>query len=97
MADHAVSSGALPGALAWYRAAALTGDARSIGTVERPTLYVWSSGDAALGWDAAERTGDHVSGEYRFEVLEGVSHWMHRDNPVRVCQLIDDHVLAHRP
>jgi pimeloyl-ACP methyl ester carboxylesterase len=41
-----------------------------------PTLYVWSDQDPSLGRDAAEATASLVTGPYRFEVLEGVGHWI---------------------
>ena len=72
--EHMQGPGALRAALNWYRA-----NARSplnIGRVTVPTLYVWSTKDPALGRAAAEATRKYVTGPYRFEVLEGVSHWV---------------------
>ena len=74
--------------LGWYRAAA-----RSVlggggpGTVTVPTTYVWSDGDPALGRWAAEHTGEWVSADYRFEVLEGVSHWIPDERPEELARL----------
>jgi pimeloyl-ACP methyl ester carboxylesterase len=85
--------GALSAALAWYRAAR----ARawwSIGAIDVPTLYVWSTGDRALGRDAAEHTGEQVRGAYRFEVLDGVSHWITHEVPDRVLALLHAHLDA---
>jgi hypothetical protein len=39
-------------------------------------LHVWSDQDPALGREGAEATADHVEGPYRFEVFEGVDHWI---------------------
>lgn len=72
---------ALTGGLNWYRAADIT-MADGMGEITVPTMYVWSTEDIALGREAAEWTGDYVAGPYRFEVLEGVSHW--------VCELAPD-------
>jgi pimeloyl-ACP methyl ester carboxylesterase len=83
--------GALSGALAWYRAASARA-LQKIGPVLPPTLYVWSSGDTALGRNAAERTREWVIGPYRFEVLEGVSHWIQREEPDRLVQLLLSHL-----
>ena len=81
-------------ALAWYRA--LPFSARSaVRKIEVPTLYVWSSADAALGRRAAEATGDQVSGPYRFEVLEGFTHWLPETAPGLVSSLISGHVREH--
>ena len=67
------------GALAWYRAAVrggLRGGGEPVGVVRVPTTYVWSDEDPALGRWAAERTEKWVDADYRFVVLEGVSHWI---------------------
>ncbi|MEY2477971.1 MAG: hypothetical protein QOG87_3286 [Actinomycetota bacterium] len=66
---------AMTAALNWYRAASI-GDVEGMGPITTPTLYVWSDNDVALGRDAAEATAAHVQGPYRFEVLEGISHWI---------------------
>ena len=53
--------GALTAALNWYRAmdgGALTG----LNPVCVPTLYVWSTGDVAFGWAAAQNTAECVQG-----------------------------------
>ena len=60
-----------------------------------PTLYVWSTEDIALGRAAAEATADHVTGPYRFEVLEGVSHWIPDVAADRLSPLLLDHLAAH--
>jgi len=82
---------AMTGALNWYRAASI-GDVRGMGPITAPTLYVWSTNDAALGREAAEATGQHVDGPYRFEVLEGVSHWIAEEAPDRFTALLVDHL-----
>jgi pimeloyl-ACP methyl ester carboxylesterase len=82
--------GALTAALNWYRALPF-GD-RSLGPVTVPTTYVWSTGDRFLTRRAAELTADHVTGPYRFEVLEGVSHWIPEVAPERVVELVLDRV-----
>jgi pimeloyl-ACP methyl ester carboxylesterase len=86
--------GALEAALAWYRSM----DAEVLGgldAVRVPTLYVWSSGDRAFSREAAERSATHVEAAYRFEVLEGVSHWIPETEPDRLSALLVDHLLAH--
>ena len=57
-----------------------------------PTLYVWSSDDPALGRTAAELTAEHVSGPYRFEVLDGVSHWIPEMEPDAAAELVLSHI-----
>lgn len=81
---------AMTGALDWYRAADL-GLVEGLGPITMPTMYVWSTYDPALGREAAEATGGHVDGPYRFEVLEGVSHWIPEQAPGELNALL----LAH--
>jgi pimeloyl-ACP methyl ester carboxylesterase len=81
--------GALTGALNWYRALPFEVTAvRDAKPVTVPTLYVWSTKDVALGRKAAELTARFVSGPYRFEVLEGVSHWIPEEAPDEVVRLV---------
>jgi pimeloyl-ACP methyl ester carboxylesterase len=79
---------ALTGGLNWYRA---NDFGATIGPITVPTMYVWSTDDVALGREAAEGTGAQVSGPYRFEVLEGVSHWI----PEVAADALDALLLDH--
>jgi pimeloyl-ACP methyl ester carboxylesterase len=83
--------GALTAALNWYRALpfSVAGAARPA-PVAVPTTYVWSTGDVALGRKAAELTRRYVSGAYRFEILDGVSHWIPEQAPDDVIRLFLD-------
>jgi pimeloyl-ACP methyl ester carboxylesterase len=74
---------ALSAALNWYRANSfspdlLEGSERRTGVpdIEVPTMHIWSSNDTALGRQGAELTAQFVSGTYRYEVFEGVNHWV---------------------
>jgi pimeloyl-ACP methyl ester carboxylesterase len=81
--------GALTAALNWYRATEI--DSMSgVGAIRVPTMYVWSTEDIALGRDAAEATAQHVTGPYRFEILDGVSHWIPETAPDSVNSLLLD-------
>jgi pimeloyl-ACP methyl ester carboxylesterase len=82
--------GALTAALNWYRT--MRGFQVPPSTV--PTLYVWSTKDAALGRRAAEATAEFVRAPYRFEVLEGVSHWIPEEVPDRVAALVLEHIRS---
>jgi pimeloyl-ACP methyl ester carboxylesterase len=77
------SEAALDAALNWYRAAATGGSsglaARDVPPVTVPTLYLWGSRDATVGRIAAERTAEHVTGPYAFEVIEGAGHFLTDD------------------
>ncbi len=74
---------ALDAALNWYRANSFsppldqaTNRRSDTPDIETPTMYIWSTEDTALGRQGAELTSSFVSGEYRYEVFEGVNHWI---------------------
>ena len=83
--------GAMTAALNWYRAMAAQ-EVVDVGAVEVPTLYVWSTEDAAIGRRAAEECGRFVTAPYRFEVLHGVSHWIPETAPDALNALLLDHL-----
>jgi pimeloyl-ACP methyl ester carboxylesterase len=83
--------GVLTAGLNWYRAMDAE-SARGVGIVCMPTMYVWSTEDIALGRRAAEDTASWVSGPYRFEVLEGVSHWIPDEAAEALNGLLLDHL-----
>jgi len=86
--------GALTAALNWYRALDAS-EVSSLPPVMVPTLYVWSTGDLALGRVAAEATAEYVAGSYKFVVLNGVSHWIPEEAPEELGRLLLDHLAAH--
>jgi pimeloyl-ACP methyl ester carboxylesterase len=83
--------GAMTAALNWYRAAD-PGLVEGLGPITTTTMYVWSTYDPALGRDAADGTAAHVEGPYRFEVLEGVGHWIAEETPDALNTLLVDHL-----
>jgi pimeloyl-ACP methyl ester carboxylesterase len=83
--------GALTAALNWYRAMDRTAT-ENLPPIVVPTLYVWSTGDIALGRGPAEATAQYVAGRYRFEVLEGVSHWIPESAPKELNRLLLEHL-----
>jgi pimeloyl-ACP methyl ester carboxylesterase len=84
--------GALTAALNWYRAGRPDG---AIGVIDVPTLYVWSTEDSAFGPAAAQETEQWVNGPYRFETLQGVSHWVPEEAPETLSRLLLEHLQAH--
>src|SRR5688572_11278676 len=70
--------GALTAALNWYRA--MSSDT-PVDEVARPTTYVWSDADVAVGRIAAEGCAEYVTRDYRFVELAGVSHWVPEQAP----------------
>lgn len=82
------------GPINWYRAVPLgTGDPLS--EAKAPTLYVYGDRDHYLTRYAADRTARYVSGPYRYEVLEGMSHWLPTGAAEQVSTLLCDHLAAH--
>jgi len=82
--------------LQWYRALAGVPSPASQAACTVPTTFLWSSGDVALSRRGAELTGRYVDAPYRFEVLEGVSHWLPEQVPGVVADLVTDRVLHGR-
>ena len=86
--------GALTAALNWYRAnshpAQELGRRRRVPAVAAPTLGIWSSGDEYLLEEPMRRSSEHVKGEWRYERIEGASHWLQLDAPDRVNELLLD-------
>ncbi|NNE74538.1 MAG: alpha/beta hydrolase [Acidimicrobiales bacterium] len=66
---------AMSAALDWYRAIDLIA-IESGQTIDLPTLFIWSTGDTALGREQAEGTADYVTGPYTFVEIPDVSHWV---------------------
>lgn len=66
---------AMVAALNWYRAS-FNADGFAVGPITVPTMFIWSTGDDFLGPDPAAITGDFVEAGYRFEIIEGVDHWV---------------------
>jgi pimeloyl-ACP methyl ester carboxylesterase len=87
-----LAGGGLSAALNWYRALRPAGT--RLGPVEVPTLYVWSDRDTALGPVAASATARYVRAPYRFEKLNGVSHWVPETRPEQLTELIFDHLAS---
>ncbi|HTO54897.1 MAG TPA: alpha/beta fold hydrolase [Myxococcota bacterium] len=86
--------GALTAALSWYRAnvnpARPNVLAMDYPPVKAPTLGIWSSHDAYLTEAQMTASKAFVEGPWRYERLEGASHWLQLDQPERVSSLILD-------
>jgi pimeloyl-ACP methyl ester carboxylesterase len=87
-----IESGALTPAINWYRALPFSSP-RYLQRVTRPTTYVWSADDIALGRRCAQLCERYVTGPYRFEVVDG-SHWIPEEKPEFVRDLIVDRIRA---
>lgn len=76
--------GVLDRALGWYRAE----HPDDVPDVAVRTMFVWGDRDTVVSPEAARFTADHVSAEYRFEVLEGVGHWVPEQAPKDLSTLL---------
>ncbi|HEX6800521.1 MAG TPA: alpha/beta hydrolase [Ktedonobacterales bacterium] len=84
--------GALTAGLNWYRAnmspQRLAGPPPQLPPVQAPTLSIFSTGDLYLTEDAMLRSAEHVTGPWRYERIEGVSHWIPVEAPERLNRLL---------
>lgn len=99
LTDEDVASLSEPGALTaafnYYRAMPLTDPRADCRKVTVPTLHIWSNRDLTFAEKGAQVCGDYVTGEYRFEVLDGVSHWILDEAPEEVTGLVLDWFATH--
>lgn len=84
--------GALTAGLNWYRAnmdpTEPTLQAMDFPDVTVPTLGVWSSGEHYCGEAQLRDSERFVKAEWRYERIEGASHWIPLDAPESVTRLI---------
>jgi len=85
---------ALTSALNWYRATHPT-LMRGIPPVSVPTLFVWSTLDPAISREAADGCTRYVTGPFRYEVFEGVDHWVPELAADRLSGLLIEHLATH--
>jgi pimeloyl-ACP methyl ester carboxylesterase len=79
--------------LNWYRANLHPRgelERRALPPVQADTMGIWSDGDAYLTENGMKRSGEHVTGSWRYERIEGAGHWMQLDRPQRVNELLLD-------
>jgi len=84
--------GALTASLNWYRANASPENSVperwALPSVKAPTLGVWSSGDRYLTETQMLLSYQNVSSSFRYERIEGASHWLQLDRPDLVNELL---------
>ena len=83
--------GALTAALNWYRAnlaPRMPGPPPELPPVKAPTLGVWSTGDHYLEGQRVRESGAYVQGPWRYEQIDGASHWIPLDAPGRLNSLL---------
>jgi pimeloyl-ACP methyl ester carboxylesterase len=84
--------GALTAGLNWYRANSNpeqeVGPREPLPSVAASTLGVWSDGDNYLAERAVVASSAYVTGPWRYERIDGASHWLQLDAPERVNELL---------
>lgn len=92
--DHWIEDLSRPGRLTagmnWYRANLSKLWTADFPRVPIPVLGIWSDGDVALAEDQMIGSAAFVDASWRYERLEGVSHWVPLDAPDRLSELILD-------
>jgi len=87
--------GRLEASLAWYRAnvppSSWVGESAFVfPPVACPVMGVWSSEDMALTEGQMTRSASSVSGDFRYERIDGVSHWIPVEAPDQLNALLVD-------
>lgn len=79
--------------LNWYRANVANRQVTNpgLGATTVPTMFFWSDGDTFLCRDGADLTAQYVTGPYRFEVVQGVNHWI----PDLASDVVNPLLLEH--
>jgi pimeloyl-ACP methyl ester carboxylesterase len=100
--DHAerdaramAETGALTGALNWYRAILFRKPTALSRQISVPTMFIWSDGDTACLEPGARDNARFVTADYRFEILRDVTHWIPDDEPDRVADLLLEWFAQH--
>ena len=85
--------GALTASLNWYRAnlaPRMPGPALELPPVRVPTLGIWSTNDHYLDGERMKKSGAYVEAPWRYEMIDGASHWIPLDAPDRLNALLLD-------
>lgn len=86
--------GALTAALNWYRANmdldTWTEEGWEMPRVCAPTMGIWSSGDIYLSEGQMMGSSQFMDAEWRYERVEGASHWLMLDRPQAINALLLD-------
>jgi pimeloyl-ACP methyl ester carboxylesterase len=92
------ASGSLTPALNYYRAnvppRTWLSPGRPLPPIAAATMGVWSSGDMALTERQMTNSAQHITGEWRYERLDGPGHWMQLEAPDEVNRLLLDFLPA---
>jgi pimeloyl-ACP methyl ester carboxylesterase len=83
--------GALTASLSWARAnlaPRMPEPPKELPPVKAPPLGIWSTGDHYLEGQRFRESGTYVQGPWRYEQIDGASHWIPLDAPGRLNDLL---------
>ena len=80
--------GRLTAALNWYRANLSAVTIRRWPRSRVPTLGPWGSSDKFLAEDQMQHSERYVDSEWSYGRLDGAGHWLPRERPDEVAQII---------
>jgi pimeloyl-ACP methyl ester carboxylesterase len=90
------SDDALRAAFHWYRAARIDPERhKAVPPVTMPTLFLWPPGAGNVSRDTARTNANHVTGPYRFEVLENAQNFALQAEPERITRLLIEHLSQY--
>jgi pimeloyl-ACP methyl ester carboxylesterase len=96
---HLAEPGALTASLNWYRAnvppESLLGEPMDLPPCAPDVMGVWSSGDLALTEIQMTGSEAYVAGDWRYERIEGASHWLQLDATDQFNELLLDWLGRH--
>ena len=86
--------GALTASFGWYRANAhprtIINPPPQLPPIRCPVMGIWSTRDLALTEKQMTGSQAYIEGSWRYERIEGASHWMQVDTPDEVNRLLLD-------
>lgn len=94
--DHWIGDLSRPGRLTaglnWYRANFRTLLRGEFPGVRVPVMGIWSTGDIALAENQMAGSAKYVAGDWRYQRLSGVGHWIPLDAPGPLNELLLDYL-----
>lgn len=96
LAAHFATPATLRGPLNWYRGLLASHTSANVSPlITIPTTYVWGQKDPFLRAAAAHKTGDWVTADYRFLVLN-TGHWLPENRPIATTAAILQRVAGRK-
>lgn len=95
--DELARPGRLTAGFNWYRANLVPALARPWPACTVPMLGIWGSEDHCLAEDQMARSSRRVTGDWRYERIEGAGHWLPLERPERIASLATEWFEGARP